>query len=525
MRAKRYIGMSIISLLLLSPSRATCFQSDSLKFISSFEKQIFDSVRLKFNTSGLPLFLMYDKDSSSYASARRVIDNFYETILGPKLKTKDEKSQAKIIFEEVHKAFLIKYSDTVSFSSIFRNGLYNCVSGSAMYSIVLSHYQIPYEIREVPTHVYVIAYPKSHNILFESTDPRGYYSLSDKSIESQIEALVNAGYVLRPYVNEVGARKAFNEFFYSRTSIDIQNLAGIQYWNGSLRDRNKELYEKALEKVEKADALFPMKRNKYFKVGLLNNILANLKFDKMEDVKYMIQYANIVNSEESARQVNSAFQSIIGQQLIRNSKEQFINDAYALLSEGLNNKELIKELRRTKNLGFAKFKAIKNRMDESLAFAQIEYGENPNDAEIQELITNVVVQKAASTIASPSGIKALSAYVAKYPFLNSNELVLRTYVYGYASLSVINFTADHGKEGHRYMQLMEAELARRGKDAIMDESIIGYPYAEAGAFYFRLHDYNSSLKWMERGLKFAPEHPEIKIRIQITKDEIKVNTK
>ncbi|MFV0605748.1 MAG: hypothetical protein ACK5NK_07905 [Niabella sp.] len=71
----------------------------------------------------------------------------------------------------MHKAFLIKYIDNPRFSEIFITGNYNCATASALYAFILDKIGIAYQIRETPTHVYIVADPAGANVLFETTTP------------------------------------------------------------------------------------------------------------------------------------------------------------------------------------------------------------------------------------------------------------------------------------------------------------------------------------------------------------------
>jgi hypothetical protein len=82
------------------------------------------------------------------------------------------------------------YKLSNNFSEIFETGYYNCVSGSALFALILSKLEIPYQIIEAPTHVFLIAYPNTEKIVLESTIPdEGSHQFSKRIIERYIADL------------------------------------------------------------------------------------------------------------------------------------------------------------------------------------------------------------------------------------------------------------------------------------------------------------------------------------------------
>ena len=84
-------------------------------------------------------------------------------------KEKKEKKRIKFIYDAFHDTFLKKYNSSVFFSEIFKNGNYNCVTATALYCYVFEKLDIPYKVKDLPTHVYLIAYPDLYNIKLETT--------------------------------------------------------------------------------------------------------------------------------------------------------------------------------------------------------------------------------------------------------------------------------------------------------------------------------------------------------------------
>jgi len=105
------------------------------------------------------------------------------------------------------------------FSRIFEAGIYNCVTASMLYALILDHYQIPYEIKEKPTHIYLVALPGKDNILFETTNPRGLYVPDEKFKRDYVNSLVQLKYTTQEHVNEVGLANALTSTIIAVTIL------------------------------------------------------------------------------------------------------------------------------------------------------------------------------------------------------------------------------------------------------------------------------------------------------------------
>jgi hypothetical protein len=146
--------------------------NDSLIYRSGFEERL-----LMKAASGevdcLALYTAITKDSLNFRQYAEKIDIFYGETNKKVYAAKTTKNKMKLLFKEVHGYFFVKYDEEAFFSQIFDNGNYNCVTASMLYSIIFDHNKIPFEIKETPTHVYLVAFPGSENIMVETTNPNG----------------------------------------------------------------------------------------------------------------------------------------------------------------------------------------------------------------------------------------------------------------------------------------------------------------------------------------------------------------
>jgi len=87
------------------------------------------------------------------------------------------------LFYKLHKQYLRLYTDYPSFDAMIKSGRYDCLTGSALYALVLGKLGIEYNIIETNHHVYLIIKGKEGNYLMESPDPLNGFVYQQSEIE------------------------------------------------------------------------------------------------------------------------------------------------------------------------------------------------------------------------------------------------------------------------------------------------------------------------------------------------------
>src|SRR5690606_26814135 len=223
-------------------SNLSIAQDKILQYHSPAEKQQFSNLHTSKDLFRLALLAHGTADEAD--GYIQQVDLFIQRVGWSDADHNKPNKKLKQLFKEVHKSFLRRYEDTANMNDRFKNGTCQCVSASVLYSYILESLAIPYQIKELPQHVFVIAYPESFNIMIETTDPtRGVFAPNTKGQEQFLNSLVKNKYLDQEYIDQVGKEKAFNEFFYGKTNITFQELVGILYFNEAIAN---------LEKTDKA---------------------------------------------------------------------------------------------------------------------------------------------------------------------------------------------------------------------------------------------------------------------------------
>jgi tetratricopeptide (TPR) repeat protein len=494
---------------------------DTLVYRSAYEARVLTRTVNKNNVDYFALFLAVTSDSAVSVSYSSSLNGFLSQ-LDPKVaRLKANKPKAKLIFKEVHTRFFKVYEENVMFERLFSDGTYNCVTGSMLYSLILDHYNIPYEIKEKPTHIYLVAFPVSDNILFETTNPRGLFVPDDKSKREYVSGLVSMKLTTQDHVNSVGVSNAFNEFYYANQNISLQQIAGLQYFNHAIAKYDSKDLAGAIRSATKSTMLYPCPKTTFMKSSLIREALANSTFESLTDISYLAQFGNSATDVKDRKYVVGIFGDFLDTKLITEGKDTLTANAYKILAEGLTDPKLKNEVIYLYELGMSTWLSMKGRSDQSLEHGEKAYALNPNDARLQDLISRAIILQTDKQKSKKESVEALEAYARKFPFLTSNRTYRMLVVYQYCLRAYSLFLEDSGTEAYTYLNKIETQLNDIGGDTMIIYEMIGHAYAEAGAYHFRRKEFTKAKEIMHKGLVLAPDHGELRERIRITEREEK----
>src|SRR6187455_1654352 len=74
------------------------------------------------------------------------------------------------LFDKTRNRFLRNYAEYATFSETLTRGKYNCLTGTALYALLLNHFNIPYQVIETNYHIFLVAETENGRVLLEATD-------------------------------------------------------------------------------------------------------------------------------------------------------------------------------------------------------------------------------------------------------------------------------------------------------------------------------------------------------------------
>ena len=182
-------------------------------------------------------------------------------------KTKSDEAFLRYVFYSVHRKYLGEYKQYVALGEIFdKRRQYDCVTGTALYALVLDYFGFRYEIRETDYHVYLMAYADGQKFLIESTDALYGITKDPKEIEARHRVILDDAGRVNAQIAMQGLGSKHSKSVAPTAVIDkavtLEQLAGLHYYNLALDQLNAQNYSESFKLVSKAYQIYPSERIK-----------------------------------------------------------------------------------------------------------------------------------------------------------------------------------------------------------------------------------------------------------------------
>lgn len=183
-----------------------------------------------------------------------------------KAKMKSEEAFLKYVFYTVHRKYLGQYKQYVALGEVFeKSRQYDCVTGTALYALVLDHFGIQYQVRETDFHVYLLAYADGKEYMFESTDPIYGITNDQKEIKARRTLIEEDAKRINAELAMSGVGTDQSDHYQAElidNAVSLRELSGLHYYNLALAELNEQKYSQAYSLIQKAYQLYPSERIK-----------------------------------------------------------------------------------------------------------------------------------------------------------------------------------------------------------------------------------------------------------------------
>ncbi|RLD24365.1 MAG: hypothetical protein DRI71_02795 [Bacteroidetes bacterium] len=145
---------------------------------------------------------------------------------------KKESDFVEYLYYYTHRKLLKKYDQYASLSETLTSGTYDCLTATAVYSILFTELSVPHAIVETNYHIYILVYPDSENeILLETTDPTyGFISNTNEIEHLKSEYRLANG-------EQASGQVDLNIDIERR--LEDQELIGLLFYNQSVNELNR----------------------------------------------------------------------------------------------------------------------------------------------------------------------------------------------------------------------------------------------------------------------------------------------
>lgn len=261
MTPRRLILTCLLQILLYIPiiaqfaGETLLIHPEEITYTSPFEEEIITSFIKNEMEDYFSLFLCNDQSMTRERAEgyRNVFMEMLENHSSDQYEKMKDNKKVSRIYDAFHHDFLDKYTILVPFSAIFKTKEYHCVTASMLYALIFDEYSIPYEIRIMPTHVYLVAYPKTSYIAVETANPAiGTITYNQNFKTSYVEYLREAKLIRSEEYASQSTDQLFEKYFNTTETIPLKQLAGLQYRNDAMLALEDMDFNKSMIMMEKA---------------------------------------------------------------------------------------------------------------------------------------------------------------------------------------------------------------------------------------------------------------------------------
>jgi hypothetical protein len=163
--------------------------------------------------------------------------------LKDKQRVFSETDLIRYAFSTTHRKFLRHFRPQADFAELFEGGAYNCLTGTALFSLILSDLNIRHQVIETNYHIFILVTTKEGELLLEATDRQNGVVTGFNEISARIEQ-----YKTTPLVTA----HAEDGLSYYQFSFDLFNpvsteeLTGLLYYNLAINAYNSHNLHQAV---------------------------------------------------------------------------------------------------------------------------------------------------------------------------------------------------------------------------------------------------------------------------------------
>lgn len=524
----RFLIIALLLLLSVFLASAQELSFEDLHFRTEIEANTFAEESLQqLNSLEARIQLLMAVDSTltpqNIDEATKKVQRIVTDLQAVNLRKKKPVKAAKLLYEAVHQKILRKYDEDAQFGELFTTGLYNCVTATALYALVLEEFGLPYQVRELPTHVYLIYAPGAENLILESTDPvEGVFELDKEAI---VQSLVEQKMISANERRIKSTEQLYDDYVEDyEIVINIRGLASDLYYNAAIFAMQNEHYQLGMELAKKSVYLF---RNddkvELWANGLLLQ-LESMNLDKIETFEPLFALQYFPDYQKNTwDDIGSNFNLATENYLITANRRDYYHTVRNYFLQHLSPEAT--ELR--ENMDFVHFGqlgrhyALLDNLEKAYVYFDSAYQINPSHLNVQAALRDLVFRKIQDHIQADE-TEDLAEYIKEqdqlHPFLREHERFHTMLIYSEFAPIIEAFEANQEEEALAAFEARKDKLVSLNDGSEPFNDIVGSVYSSASSYYFRITDGKSAKQWLEEGLKIVPDNEELLRKKEMLED-------
>ena len=179
------------------------------------------------------------------------MNEFTQIFLAKKAQSKNDVRFLRSLVNKSHRKFLKQYKAYSQFHEVFESGNYDCLSGTAFFSVILNRLGYSYKIIETNYHIFLLVHTNEGEILLETTDRLAGLKTRAKEIDQTLTLYKQ---------NRLSASTAEGKNYLYQAQlyreVDALQLSGLLYFNQAVVAYNQHNWMMSTEKLAKARAVY-----------------------------------------------------------------------------------------------------------------------------------------------------------------------------------------------------------------------------------------------------------------------------
>jgi hypothetical protein len=489
-------------------------KDNALVFHSSFEEQVLNAPLGNKVEDYLKLYLATSpqNDSNALNYIKLELKSIFTNLEQQKFGKKSPNKTAVLLEGYLAATFLKKYDPYVGFEQLFKSGSYNDATRAALISLILEHFQLPYEIRH--DNLYLSAVLKMEgkvNPLFVEDDQKK----EERFRTNYIQLLKDLKMINEEHAGEE-EEKLFSKYYMeNKGAITPGQLAGNLYYLESLNYYIKQDYVATINRLQKAQLLYPSPRNGVIRQACMFQLARRVNFKTKEGLTDLFNLYKQYPVYEVKHELVSVFTKIADYQIIQRQAPQDLEFFHNLFEKELrSDPTLLSSIDRVYYVKLAKYYAIHGNRDNLVKYIGLLYRQWPNDESVQKVLSGFLMESLHRVVDYETGIISLNEYIEKYPFLEHNHDVQDRRLY-FHSLRVRHFFENQEEsKALKAMSVFESHLSKYGKVDRVDMWLTTV-YASASTFYFQESNYNKARQMTNQALMLIPDSEYFAHRLEV----------
>lgn len=433
---------------------------------------------------------------------------------------KKNERKVKLIYQIVHNRFLIKYSGEVSFYHLVKTGTYNCVTASALFAFFFDALSIPYTIKEKPTHIYLVAFPGTENILVETTTPISGFLAFDPAFKSSfVENLQKQKIIGGSDLNGKTKDELFDAYFFADENIGLRQLVGIHYSNESIFLANSKDLKKSYDQIKKAYLFYPNDRSEYLLMASLASYIQETGDAPLEKAELIGQASRLTRVGITKEMIQGDFMNLTQEVLQKKNDKALYQRCYQQITEAITSPEMRDEVSYIFNYENGRVFYNQGNYQRAKQYFGRALTLQPNNVDLGGVFVSSLGLSLRNVHDPTEALDTLLYYKKRYESLSENVNFLSMVALAHGML--FGQLYDKGDLKGAEDQQKKFETLYFG-DVILsqlDNDVIAHSYASGASYFFKKGMKTKAKAMIEQGLKIVPNSYELKSRRQMLNNQ------